>query len=271
MKYGKRSLCLLAATVLGLLASAPTAEAHEPQFLINGKPVGTLTATVTLVQVGSGYLSIPGLNFELKCETLTTLEGVISTSTDAKGTISFTGCTTLSISKLGTAEQEIPCEVGEPIKAEALLLPAELINGEPAVLAEKLKSLVQLFEPKSELTKPCVLPEDNTVRGELCLKLDKSDTVEPTVLASQEIQGECKARFALEGLCKDLEKEYLEKEGKDKLCKELTKEEAEKAEKEGKAFLDKMLYGAQEIFVNRTVKISLTGAHAGLTFGVSLL
>ena len=234
-KHGARLLGLLAVAALGAMALAASAQAVTPGFLIGGKPVGELKATVTGAQEGILTVLIPGLNFKINCEKFTTDEGVINSNSDAKFILLYTGCTTLTL-----ANAEIECEVVEPIKAEFLALPAELTNGEPALLAEKIKALINLTRPKV-LSEECVLPFDNVVKGEVCLKIKAgtNDTTEPLVLTNDTIQRECKERVILEGT-------------------------------EGAGFKDKVLYGTQEITFDGAATLKLTGAHAGKTLGVSL-
>ena len=258
MRYrsrGARLLGLLAVAGLGAMALAASAQAVTPGFLIGGAPVGALTATVGAAQEGTGTLLVPGLNFKISCTAFTVDEGKINSNTDAKFFLLYTGCTTLSIS----TGAEIACEVVEPVRAEFLTLPAEIANGEPALLAEKIKALLN-FTKVGDLSKECILPFDNIVKGELCLKIKAgtNDTVEPLLLASDTIQTECKARTTLEGLPGT----------------EITgaKAEIEKLEKEvsPKAFLDEVRFGSQIVTLDSAATLKLTGAHLGKTFGVSL-
>ncbi len=233
-RHGARLLGLLAVAALGVMALAASVQA-APEFLISQKAVGTLKATFTAGQVGRSSLLVPGLGFELNCEKFAVDEGKIESSTDAKISLLYTECTTLSTSKLS---EEIKCETVEPVKAEALLLPAELTSGAAALLAELIKSLIK-FTAVGKLESSCILPEDNTFSGEVCMKVDNSNTTQLTLLASQTIQGECKERPTLESLS------------------------------QGAGVKDKLKYGAQEVFLDFTAKVSLSGAHEGLTLGVS--
>jgi hypothetical protein len=247
-KNGLRLLGLLAVAGLSVMALAASAQAVTPGFLINKLPVGTLTATVGAEQEGVGTLLVPGLNFKINCTAFTVDEGAINTNTDAKGILLYTGCTTLSITK---SPEEIACEVVEPIKAEALILPAEMIEDKVtkealpvAVLAEKIKALINLTKV-GDLTKECILPFDNIVKGELCLKIKvgTNDTAEPLVLSNDTIQTECKERKTLEALGEEVA---------------------------SGGFKDKLLYGAQEVTVDGAATLKLTGLHKGLALGVSL-
>jgi hypothetical protein len=248
MKHRKRQgvlLGLLAA--LSLLAFSASAQALTPQFVYKntgGTEVAVLLATVEAEQLGRGTLSIPGLNAEINCEKFSVQAGSeVLTATDADAVLLYEECTALSITP--TLVELAGCEVvtsaneelgGGPhhITATALLLPAELTNGEPAVLAENINAKVIFHKELG-----CVLPILTTVKGELCLKIDSNETVKPELLSSETIQGECKERATLEGA-------------------------------EGAGFKDKLLYGTQPAFVTATAAVKLAGAHAGYTLGVLL-
>jgi hypothetical protein len=241
MKDGRRApklLGLLVVAALGVMAFAASAQAVAPGFLINKKPVGALKATGSAQQIGTGSFLVPGLNFKLSCTAYTTDEGVVESNTVAKMVVLNTGCTALLIDN----SAEIDCHVTEPVQVEALLLPAELTNGEPAVLAEKIKALVTLHLKGNalspEVIKPCVLPLDNTVKGEVCVAIKNNDTAKP--LTFSDASTVCKERPTLE------------------------------SSTEGAGFNDKLLYGAQPATIDGSSHISLTGSHAGLTIGVSL-
>jgi hypothetical protein len=247
-RCGARLLGLLTAAALSVMALAATAQAVTPGFLINKLPVGTLTATVGAAQEGVGTLLVPGLNFKYNCNSFTVDEGVINTNTDAKLTMLYTGCTTLSITK---SPEEIACEVVEPIKAEFLALPAEMIEDKVikevlpvAILLEKIKALINLTKV-GDLTKECILPFDNIVKGELCLKIKvgTNDTAEPLVLSNDTIQTECKERKTLEALGEEVA---------------------------SGGFKDKLVYGAQEVIVDGAATLKLLSPHNGKTLGVSL-
>ena len=194
-KHGLRLSGLLAVMALGVMAFAASAQAVvTPGFLIEGKPAVEAKVGAEIDPGTVGTMLVPTLNFQLTCTAFTVDEGVINTTTDAKGVLLFTGCTTLEYLKT----LEIPCEVVEPIKAEALILPAELIKPEPlppAILAEKVKALIKLTKV-GDLTKPCTLPEDNTVLGDVCflIKEGTNDTAKPLI----EAPATCKNRIELE-------------------------------------------------------------------------
>jgi hypothetical protein len=233
-KHGARLLGLLAVAALGAMAFAASAQAVNPGFLVGGKPA--LAATFG-AEIDPDSMLVPALNFQLSCTAFTVDEGVINTTTDAKAVFLYSGCTILD----STTKAEIPCEVVEPIKSEALILPAELTDGTPAVLFEKLKELIKLTKA-GDLTKPCILPEDNTVTGEVCFKIKDgtNDTVAPLI----EAPATCKNRSTLEGL------------------------NTEVAPPSG--FVDLLKYSGQDVDLHGATLLKLTGAHAGLTLGVSL-
>jgi hypothetical protein len=239
-KNGLRLLGLLAVAALAVMAFASSAQAH--QILINKKPVGALLATFDAkLETGTvGTMLVPGLGFQLSCTTMTVTKGAIETGTDAEGEFLFTGCTTL---KIKTAE-ELPCHVKEPIHAFALFLPTLTISGVSAVLAEKIKALILLHSnkitPEWPLgTLPCILPLDNTVTGELCLEITNgNDTPTPLVVSDDTTQGKCDPRVTLEGA-------------------------------EGGTVKDVLKYGTQVVTLDGKAELLLTGAHNGLSLGVS--
>lgn len=254
---------LLVVAALGAMALAASAQAVTPGFLINKLAVGALTATVEGTQEGTSTLLVPGLNFKISCTAFTTEEGKINSNSDAKFILLYTGCTALSITK---SPEEIACEV-VPIKAEFLVLPAEMIEDPGtketlpfAVLSEAIKALINLTKV-GDLTKECILPFDTVVKGEICLKIKvgTNDTAKLLVLTNEKIQTECKPRSALEGV-----------PGTEIIGK--THAEIEVLEKEitPKAFLDELRYGTQTVTVDGAAELKLTGAHSGNTLGVSL-
>jgi hypothetical protein len=84
-----------------------------------------------------------------------------------------------------------------------------------------------------------VLPLDNVLTGEFCLEIKNAtnDTVKPLLYTDRNV--ECLERVALEGA-------------------------------QGLGVKDAVKYGAQQIVFDIAADLSLTGAHAGLTLGVSL-
>jgi hypothetical protein len=238
-KHGARLLGLLVVAALGVMAFAASAQAVVPGFLIAKKAVGALKATAVGAQEGVGTMLVPGLNFKLSCTTMTTDAGNVEGNLIGSATLLYSGCTTLSITK---SPEEIHCHVKEPITATGILLPAELTSGAFAVLAEKIKALITLHLKNTPVlgTDPCVLPLDNTVTGEVCfeIKAATNDTVKPLAYTDATVQ--CKERPALEALT------------------------------EGAGVKDVVKYGAQTVTLDGAAELSLTGAHAGLTLGVSL-
>ena len=198
--HGARLFGLLVVAVLGVMAFAASAQAVvEPGFLIDQK---SAVATTVGAEIDPGTVAtmlVPGLNFQLTCSALTIDNGNINSALDAIVVILFPGnkCTTLDF----TTKAEIPCEVVD-ITAEALFLPAELAaDGKPAVLAEKVKALIKLTKV-GDLSKPCTLPQDNVVTGEVCFKITDAtnDTVKPLI----EAPVTCKNREKLEGISNEV-------------------------------------------------------------------
>ena len=255
-----RLLGLLATALLGALVFSTSAQAVKELasgFFVNGSQIaGTLNALLTGTQVGRGTLLVPALMIEINCEKFTMASGVLHTTSDADLTLLYEECTTL---KSDAALEDIPgCEIvvnhegdnRHHITATALLLPAELTDGTPAILAENIVAKI-LTKPESG----CILPKTTEVTGELCLKIDGNHTAEPELLASQAIQVSCNPRLALNG---------TEVSG--------STAEIEKLESIGKAVLDKLLFGVNEAFVDGKAKVHLTKApHNGLTLGVLLI
>ena len=240
-KHGAGLLGLLAVAALGAMAFASSAEAVNPGFLIGGKPALAATVSITKAVGSLNTMLVSGLNFQLTCAEFTVDEGVINTTTDAKVILLYKKCTTLDF----TTKAEIACHVVEPIKAEFLLLPAETTDGKFAVLAEKLKTLIRLIKNAEELgkefPKPCVLPEDNVLTGEICFKIKDgtNDTVEPLI----EAPATCKNRSTLEGLNNEVASGGVP---------------------------DALKYGAQPVTLDGIACLKLLGEHAGKTLGVSL-
>jgi hypothetical protein len=262
MSYRKSRLAgVLIAAALGVLAFASSAQAITELasgFFINGAQVGALKASFTKKQLGRGTLAIPALNTEINCEKFSVTNGFINSTTDGEGTFLYEECSVLTITG-GLVEQ--PCNIvvthtGDKkhhITATALLLPAELTDGSPAILVE-FKGKI-LMEEGTE----CTLPKTTEIKGEVCFKIakegiHKNETVEPELETNEAIQKSCNPRLTLEG---------TEFSG--------TLAEREKLEKEGKGFLDKILFGVNEAFVTAKADIALSGVHLGKTLGVLLI
>jgi hypothetical protein len=261
MKHrGKYVTGLLAAMVIGVMAFAASAQAITELgsgFFINGAQVGALKASVTAKQLGRGTLVVPALNTEINCEKFKIESGFVNSTTDGEGSLLYEECSVL----VNTTKAEQPCHIVVNhttdkrlhITATALLLPAELNDGTPAVLAEKIVAKV-LMEEGTE----CTLPKTTTITGELCLKVNTNHVVEPELEASEAIQGtagsKCNPRLTLEG---------IEASG--------TQAEREKLEAEGKGFLDKLLFGVNPSYIIGKADVHLTGAHEGKTLGVLLI
>jgi hypothetical protein len=192
MKDGRcasRLLGLLAVAALGAMAFAASAQAG---FLINKKSVGALLAIAEGKLEGVETMKVAGLNFELNCTTMVADEGHISSGTDAKVILLYTGCSALVLNKLPAIE-ELDCHVTEPIRSEALVLTTVTSKGEPALLVEGTKSLI-VFHLKGTpqlKEKPCVLPLNNVVSGTSCLAITAgNDTVAPLVTHVQACSGD---------------------------------------------------------------------------------
>lgn len=247
-KHGAGLLGVLAIAALGVAAFAATAQALTPKFLVGKKAVvAGLNAVLEGVQIGRETLSVPTLNLEINCEKVSVSEGLIVSGTEAKGGLVFEECTML---ELKAPLEELPCNIkNKKIPGKGTVIPAELKNGEPAILVSKGEALIGI-----ESGTGCPLPLDNIVTGDLCVKIETNDTVKPVGSTSQVIQAECRARSSLGG---------PEISG--------TPAEIEKLEKEGKAFLDEEKYGTQLSFVTGKGEVFLSGEiHKGLTLGVSL-
>jgi hypothetical protein len=231
---------------VGALAIAASAQALTPQFVYKNKAgteVPVLLAKITAKQLGRRTLSIPALNAEINCEKFSVQAGTtIETATDAVLVLLYEECTALSVTSL---EELTGCEIVTPeheeagggphhISASALLVPTELTNGEPAVLVEKLETKVVFHKELG-----CVLPILTTIKGEICMKVDRNETTEPELLSSESIQGECEERPTLE------------------------------AATEGIGVKDKLLYGTQTGFFKIKADVSFAlGEHEGYALGV---
>jgi hypothetical protein len=250
MKHrGKYGVGLLVAAALGVLAFAASAQATAllSGFFINGASAG-LKASAAAKQLGRGTLLIPALKTEINCEKFTITNAFVNSAADGEGTLLYEDCTVL-VNEGVKLEEAFGCEIvtnhllgvqAHHITAKALLLPAELTDNTPAILAEKIEATVLVHEELG-----CLLPKTTTIKGVLCLKIDGNHTVEPELLASQALQGECKPRPVLEST-----------------------HESSGAEAQVK---DKLLFGINEAFVVGKADVSLTGPHNGLTLGVLLI
>jgi hypothetical protein len=225
--------------VIGAMVLAVSAQAVTPEFLIKEKAVGALKATFSATQMGASSLLVSTYNITFTCKKMTVQEGVIESSTDAKIKILHEECSILTFTK----GEELPCQVyvseanpAPHILSTALLLPAELTNGEPALLGEKVVSLVLVKGPECPMPP---IPADGSISGELCLKID-NNAVEPLVLGSASIQSECKVRPVLESLSQG-----------------------------SGSIKDQLKYAAGTGVLDTTSHIFLTGEHKGIPLGVS--
>jgi hypothetical protein len=240
-KHGAGLLGLLAIMALGVLAFAASAQALTPEFLINKKLA--LAATVTGESESVKTLSIPALSTEINCKKFTVKAGSINTGTDASVTLLYEECTALDIK---TKAELAGCHIINTatdfslhITVSTLILPVEFASGDFGLLFEKITGKIILLKGTE-----CVLPVETSVKGEVCSLITPAtnDTVKPLIEFSEAIQKSCPERKVLEDL----------------------------AWPPAAGFKDKILFGAQEAFISGKAILSLTGAHAGLTLGVSL-
>lgn len=238
---------IVAVSALAVLAFAASAHAAlQSGFFIGGAQAGSLLATFGGKQLGRKTLLVPALKIEINCDKFTVLNGAVESTSLAEGQFLYEECTILT--NEGVKLEETICQIvvnhlgdnRHHITATALLLPAEMADGSPAILAEKIVAKVLTREGEG-----CILPKTTEIRGELCLKLDNNHKIEPELLASQAIQETCRPRTALESL-------------------------EEKAVPEG-GVKDKLLFGVNEAFVDGKADIFLTGVHASKTLGVLLI
>jgi len=244
MTYRKFGLGLVVAAI-SLMAFASSAQALIPEFVIGGAKA--LHANASGAQVGAGYLLVPALSVEFRCDEFEVQEGLLLAAVAPNHAIGhakllYKKCVPLDEVTLVALHD---CFVGVShvdnspahITATALLLPVEFASGDWGILAEKIVAKILVRSPAEE----CLLPESNTVTGELCFLIDGNETVKPLLLTNKAIQQSCPERPALESLST------------------------------GPGVKDKLLYGAQEAFVDGTAHLFLTGAHDGKTIGVLLL
>ena len=245
-KQGLSLLGILVVVALGVMAFASSAQALVPKFFVGGTLAATgLNAPVEGKQIGTGTLLVKALNLEINCTGFKVTSGLLTSATHAEGSLLYEGCTALempaptgSLAEISTCELIVTeADKRHHVTAKGLILPAELTNGSPAVLVEKIEALVLFLKGVG-----CALPLENKVKGELCLKIVNNETVKPTVEASEAIQAECKERPTLESLS------------------------------EGAGVKDLLLYGAQTSFVDGKAEVFLGGGatHLGKTIGVLL-
>jgi hypothetical protein len=193
-KFGLRAFGLALVAALGLMAFMAVAAQAENLagtaglFLVNKEgALAKAGVTFDVKQVGVGALSVKGRNLGILCgEALIT--GEFLNDKEALGKAEFKGdCLAFEyaeIEKAGvTHKTPLACIVDEPIIVEKALALPRIHNSEPYVLLEEdgaAFTTVVLLK--------CALPEKNVIKGSLAVKVDNSDTIEPTVLASEAIQ-----------------------------------------------------------------------------------
>jgi hypothetical protein len=261
MSYRKSSRLagVLATAMLGVLAFTSSAQAITELgsgFFIGGAQAGALLALIGVQQTSAvSTLLVPALKIEINCTEVSVTSGAIESTTLAEGKLLYEGCTILT--NEGVKLEELPgCEIvvnhtgdnKHHITFTAKILPAELADGTPAVLFEGSGNVL------TREGTGCVLPKTTVVKGEICLKVLKNHTAEPELESSEVIQKSCNPRLTLEG---------IEFSG--------TLAEREKREAEGKGFLDKLLFGIHEAFLDGKVAIFATGLHAFKTLGILLI
>jgi len=221
MTYRKHGLGLVVVAALAVMAFASTAQALTPLFYKNGSPVAALQTLEGVIENSPSTLLVKALNFKLNCTGFTVSGGEVETNLKGKATLLYEGCTALNFT---TGEELAACHVSFSavlpnvlhVQATAVLLPAELLNGNPAILAEDISALIRFLSGVG-----CALPLDSTVTGDLCLAVTENHTKEVLVASDTTIQTECRPRETLKG-----------------------------PELASGGLKDKLLYGAQESFVD---------------------
>jgi hypothetical protein len=242
MSYRKRGgglLGLLSVVVLGVLVFAGSAQGVTPLFNVGGSTA--LQANITGTQEGTGTLLVPNSNLSLQCPEFEVIESVLlSGGLIGHATILTKGCKAFEHKNPSV---ELPCHVsdvaaGQPgllhITGSGLVLPVEFADGGFGGLVEKLTVTVNFLSGTG-----CPLPLKNVVKGEVCVKVTSgNDTTKPLIKSSKTIQSEC-PEVKLEGT--------------------------------GAVAKDKLLFGANEAFVEAQGVLFAIGEHEGKTIGVLLL
>jgi len=240
MTYRRYGLSLLAVAI-GVMAFAPSAQAALGYSF---NKTSALHATFDGKQFGINTLLVAALNLEIRCEKLSIQGGLITSGTHAEGKLLFEVCNPFTLTLVPYSKCHVYISAIDKklhITATALFLPAEILTtNAPAILLEKITGSV-LIESTDPMNPECTLPEHATLKGELCTVIDNNQTVEPLILYSNTIQGTCKPRNVLEG-----------------------------TEQSSGGTKDQLLYGNQIANIDGAAHLLLTGAHAGMTLGVSL-
>lgn len=167
---------------VALLSFVPVTQAAE--FLINGKPVGTLVATIVGKEEGLATLYIPKLNVEKHCSGGFVInEGLVLSSTDGDAVVTYSKCKVFTFD----TKEELPCEIipEEKITVKALILPLQ--HGEKFyLLVEPQSGIFTTITFKSGTG--CTLPLKNSVTGEYSGQLVTNNVVEPLVTTSEATQ-----------------------------------------------------------------------------------
>ena len=248
MRYqmkGRGLLGLVAVTALGVMAFAASAQAVTPLFNVNG--LTNLEATISGAQVGTGTLLVPSSNLSLQCAEIEVKEGVLLTGGQVgHAKILYKGS---KVFEHKSPFAELPCQVsdvagGKPellhVTTSFLILPVEIagIGVSFGLLYEKASATVNFLSGTG-----CPLPLKNVVKGDVCSKIvAANDATRVVTRFSRPIQDECPPRV-LEAL----------------------------GDPAGPKVKDKLLFGANEAFIESLVELFGTGAHAEKTLGVLLL
>jgi hypothetical protein len=170
-------------TALGLIALM--AAQARGGFLVN-KEAALAKAGVTFqaTQVGAKTFSVPGRNLGILCET-SIIKGEFISSVEAKGSAEFTKCSAwefVNVEKGATHAKKLPCTISEPIAVEKSQAVPLMHSSEPYLKLLEFSPIVKISGAE------CALPKENKITGILMVMVDKSDTVEPTGLASEATQ-----------------------------------------------------------------------------------
>jgi hypothetical protein len=233
------ALGLMAFAVAGAHAANLKISEHvRGESLILGKSLKASSSGAT--EGGVGIL-VPNLGMEISCTSFDVLEGVLN-PTGEKGhgasTLLFLGCKVFPIEKVApfklTSENALPC------------LPLDSVSGEDGSIREKALNLVIVHEKKDYLVfesvtgvpfaeiifsagTGCPLPLKTVTTGQYGFEIVTGDTHTGSEVTEPLITAGNKSTQELLGL--------------------------------------KLLYGANEAFLDGSAKLVLTGEHKGCTWG----
>jgi hypothetical protein len=135
-------------------------------------------------QLGNGYLLVAARDLKIECTGGTVTAANVNNSTDAKATVTFTGC--VANNHAGTPLKDCLFKELETIKASALALPI-LHGGQKYVLFEPLEGENFTTVSFKEGT-VCTLPLNNPVKGSVVAKVDALEGTVQTLLFNEAIQ-----------------------------------------------------------------------------------